>query len=167
MAATRLVLVLLLIISATGDAHSFGHRHFDMFGLMPRHHQQQHQQQYQQHTPAAVMVYQRGFTMSIPAAANPEVNGMRFQGTCISPSSGYRADFSYIARQPVNGYWTYVNRQAGPLARGDVIDFRVMASSRQRGVYVCDRQKYTVNGERFLCWVNHLIIRSLTPLGLF
>lgn len=84
--------------------------------------------------------------MSIAASAAVGVNGMRFQGTCKSPSSGYRGDFTHIVSRPVNGYWTYVNRNA-ELARGDVIDYRVMASSRQRGVYECDRQTYTVNGE--------------------
>lgn len=103
-------------------------------------------------TPAEVTVYPRGFVMRIPAGeANADVNGMRFQGRCMQRPPGgsghaQRTEFSQIVRQPVNGYWTYVNPYAR-LQLGDMINYRVMANSRRRGAYVCDQQSFAVNGE--------------------
>lgn len=139
----------LLLASVIVNAHSFGaHNHFyNPFGvgnngrgfIMSGHQRQQ------SFTPARMMVYPGGFTMSLPAD-NPDVHSMRFEGSCML-RNGQRGDFSFVARQPVNGRWTYMNRDM-PLHRGDVIDYRVSATSRARNMqYVCDQQSYTVNGE--------------------
>lgn len=139
----------LLLAGAIVNAHSFGaHNHFyNAFGaghngrgflMGGRNHGQSS-------GPARMMVYPGGFTMSLPAD-NPDVQSMRFEGSCMM-RNGQRGDFSFLARQPVNGRWTYMNRDM-PLRRGDVIDYRVSATSRARNVqYVRDQQQYTVNGE--------------------